>query len=61
MRELVPQLRYLDDLRVEEDGLSSHSTMGEDWAILRDCIRDGSSSQAAAEYGVYMAMAFRVI
>nr|XP_040024042.1 LOW QUALITY PROTEIN: leucine-rich repeat-containing protein 56-like [Gasterosteus aculeatus aculeatus] len=50
VRKLVPQLRYLNDLRVEEDGLSSHSTMGEDWAILRDCIRDGSSSQAAAEY-----------
>ncbi|KAM8892608.1 uncharacterized protein lrrc56 isoform 2-T4 [Spinachia spinachia] len=51
VRKLVPQLRYLDDLRVEEDGPSSRSTMGEDWAILRDCIRDGSSSQAATEYG----------
>ncbi|KAL6107007.1 lrrc56 [Pungitius sinensis] len=49
VRELVPQLCYLDNLRVEEDGLSSHSTIGEDWAILRDCIRDGSSSQAATE------------
>ncbi|XP_068459408.1 leucine-rich repeat-containing protein 56 isoform X2 [Clinocottus analis] len=49
VRELVPQLRYLDDLRVEEDGLSSSSTMGEDWAILRDSIRDCNSSQAATK------------
>ncbi|XP_054476744.1 leucine-rich repeat-containing protein 56 [Anoplopoma fimbria] len=49
VRELVPQLRYLDDLRVEDDGLSSSSTMGEDWAILRNSIRDCNSSQAAIE------------
>ncbi|XP_044049829.1 leucine-rich repeat-containing protein 56 isoform X2 [Siniperca chuatsi] len=47
VRELVPQLRHLDDLRVEEDGLSCSSTMGEDWAILRNSIRD--SSQATTE------------
>ncbi|XP_031139336.1 leucine-rich repeat-containing protein 56 isoform X1 [Sander lucioperca] len=49
VRELVPQLRYLDDLRVEEDGLSCISTIGEDWAILRNSIRDGNSSQAATK------------
>ncbi|XP_070763152.1 leucine-rich repeat-containing protein 56 [Enoplosus armatus] len=49
VRELVPQLRYLDDLRVEEDGLSCSSTMGEDWAIFRNSIRDCNSSQAATE------------
>ncbi|XP_029289423.1 leucine-rich repeat-containing protein 56 isoform X2 [Cottoperca gobio] len=49
VRELVPQLRYLDDLRVEEDGLSCNSTMGEDWAILRNSIRDRNSSRAATE------------
>ncbi|XP_034391088.1 leucine-rich repeat-containing protein 56 isoform X2 [Cyclopterus lumpus] len=49
VRELVPQLRYLDDLRVEDDGLSSSTTMGEDWAILRNSIRDCNSSQAATE------------
>ncbi|XP_032380297.1 leucine-rich repeat-containing protein 56 [Etheostoma spectabile] len=49
VRELVPQLRYLDDLRVEEDGLSFISTMREDWAILQNSIRDCSSSQAATK------------
>ncbi|XP_074488357.1 leucine-rich repeat-containing protein 56 isoform X1 [Sebastes fasciatus] len=49
VRELVPQLCYLDDLRVEEDGLSCNSNMGEDWAILRNSIRDCNSSQAATE------------
>ncbi|XP_059191734.1 leucine-rich repeat-containing protein 56 [Centropristis striata] len=49
VRELVPQLRYLDDLKVEEDGQSCSSTMGEDWAILRNSIRDCNSSLAATE------------
>ncbi|KAM6925931.1 leucine-rich repeat-containing protein 56 [Lycodopsis pacificus] len=49
VRELVPQLRYLDNLKVEEDGLSSSSTVGEDLAILRNSIRDRNSSQAATE------------
>lgn len=51
VRELVPQLSYLDDVRVEEDGLGSSSNMGEDWAILRNSIRDCNSSQAATEDG----------
>ncbi|XP_070687571.1 leucine-rich repeat-containing protein 56 [Pempheris klunzingeri] len=49
VKELVPQLRYLDDLRVEEGGRSCSSTMGEDWAILKNSIRDFNSSQAATE------------
>ncbi|KAK5867658.1 hypothetical protein PBY51_012127 [Eleginops maclovinus] len=49
VRELIPQLRYLDDARVEEDGLSCSSTMGEDWAILRNSIRDCNPSRAAAD------------
>ncbi|GAA6217592.1 leucine-rich repeat-containing protein 56 isoform X1 [Lates japonicus] len=49
VRELVPQLRYLDDVSVEEDGLSCSSTMGEVWAVLRNSIRNCSSSQGAAE------------
>ncbi|KAI4825359.1 hypothetical protein KUCAC02_021044 [Chaenocephalus aceratus] len=49
VRELIPQLRYLDDVRVEEDGLSCSSTMGEDWAILRNSIRDCNSPRAATD------------
>ncbi|XP_018519298.1 leucine-rich repeat-containing protein 56 isoform X2 [Lates calcarifer] len=49
VRELVPQLRYLDDVSVEEDGLSCSSTMGEVWAVLRNSIRNCSSSQSATE------------
>nr|XP_046250874.1 leucine-rich repeat-containing protein 56 [Scatophagus argus] len=49
VRELVPQLCYLDNLRVEEDGCSCSSTLGDDWAILRNSIRDRNSCQAATE------------
>ncbi|KAF0041319.1 hypothetical protein F2P81_007217 [Scophthalmus maximus] len=49
VRELVPQLHYLDDTRVEEDELSRSSAMGEDWAILRNAIKNGNPSQSAAE------------
>lgn len=59
VRELVPQLCYLDDLRVEEDGRSCSTTMGEDWAILRNYIRD--STQTATEDGVCLYMLFWVI
>ncbi|XP_073327846.1 leucine-rich repeat-containing protein 56 [Pagrus major] len=47
VRELVPQLRYLDDLRVEEDGPSGSTTMGEDLAILRNSIRDSTQTETA--------------
>lgn len=49
VRELVPQLRYLDDVKVEEDRLSCCTTMGEDWDILRNSIRDSNSSYPAEE------------
>uniref|UniRef100_A0A8C5C6V3 Leucine-rich repeat-containing protein 56 n=1 Tax=Gadus morhua TaxID=8049 RepID=A0A8C5C6V3_GADMO len=53
VRELVPQLRYLDDVRVEEEGPGSiSSTMGEEWAVVRDAIRDRNSTQTAAQDGV---------
>ncbi|XP_051239540.1 leucine-rich repeat-containing protein 56 isoform X2 [Dicentrarchus labrax] len=52
VRELVPQLRYLDDLRVEEDEHSCSSTMGEHRAFLQNTIRDFNSSQAATEDAV---------
>ncbi|XP_077372109.1 leucine-rich repeat-containing protein 56 isoform X2 [Festucalex cinctus] len=42
VRELVPQLRYLDNARVEDGRLSSSSTMWEDWAIVRNCLREPS-------------------
>ncbi|XP_061628928.1 leucine-rich repeat-containing protein 56 isoform X1 [Phyllopteryx taeniolatus] len=42
VKELVPQLRYLDNARVEDGRLGSSSTMWEDWAILRNCLRDFS-------------------
>lgn len=52
VRELVPQLRYLDDVKVEEDRLSCCTTMGEDWDILRNSIRDSNFSYPAGEDGV---------
>ncbi|XP_072241642.1 leucine-rich repeat-containing protein 56 [Leuresthes tenuis] len=48
VRELVPQLRYLDDGKVEEDRLPCCSTIGEDWDILRNSIKESSSSKAAS-------------
>uniref|UniRef100_A0A3Q2VHE7 Leucine rich repeat containing 56 n=1 Tax=Haplochromis burtoni TaxID=8153 RepID=A0A3Q2VHE7_HAPBU len=49
VRELVPQLRYLDDVKVEEDRLSCCTTMGEDWDILRNSIRDSNSFYPAGD------------
>ncbi|XP_049579137.1 leucine-rich repeat-containing protein 56 [Syngnathus scovelli] len=40
VRELVPQLRYLDNARVEDGRLASSSNLWEDWAILRNYLRD---------------------
>ncbi|KAF7659257.1 hypothetical protein LDENG_00001230 [Lucifuga dentata] len=42
VRELIPQLRYLDNVKAEEDGPSCSSTMGEEWAMVIDSIRDNS-------------------
>ncbi|XP_029908636.1 leucine-rich repeat-containing protein 56 [Myripristis murdjan] len=49
VRELVPQLRYLDNVRAEDDGPSCSGIMGEDWAMLRNSIRDCNYTQAAAD------------
>ncbi|XP_010881987.2 leucine-rich repeat-containing protein 56 isoform X1 [Esox lucius] len=49
VRDLVPQLRYLDDLCAKEAGPSFSSTMGEDWALLRRSIKDGCSAETAEE------------
>ncbi|XP_030587977.1 leucine-rich repeat-containing protein 56 isoform X2 [Archocentrus centrarchus] len=49
VRELLPQLRYLDDVKVEEDRLSCCSTMGEDWDILKNSIRDSNSHPAGED------------
>ncbi|KAM4618290.1 leucine-rich repeat-containing protein 56 [Polymixia lowei] len=51
VRELVPQLRYLDDVRVEEEGPGCSRSMEEDWALIRDSIRGCKSTGAAAEDG----------
>ncbi|XP_075994803.1 leucine-rich repeat-containing protein 56 [Genypterus blacodes] len=45
VRELIPQLRYLDNVRVEEDRPSCSSTMGEEWAVVLDSIRDNNYTQ----------------
>ncbi|XP_072291730.1 leucine-rich repeat-containing protein 56 [Eucyclogobius newberryi] len=50
VRELVPQLRYLDNLRVEEEGLSCSRTMGEDWETLQNSIKDASSTHLDTNY-----------
>lgn len=40
VRELVPQLRYLDDVKVEEDRLTRSVVMGENWDILSNLIKE---------------------
>lgn len=50
VRELLPQLCYLDNLRVEERHPSS--VMGEDWIILQNAIKDNKSSGTATEEGL---------
>uniref|UniRef100_A0A673WEI1 Leucine rich repeat containing 56 n=1 Tax=Salmo trutta TaxID=8032 RepID=A0A673WEI1_SALTR len=50
VRELVPQLRYLDDMHArEEAGSRCSSSMGEDWALLRESFKDCSSTETAEE------------
>lgn len=47
VRELIPQLRYLDDVQVEEEGRHCSScTKGDDWAVLRHSIRDPNLPRA---------------
>lgn len=52
VRELVPQLCYLDNLSLEESERHSSSTMGEDWVVLQTAIKDSKFSKAAAEGGL---------
>ncbi|XP_061677890.1 leucine-rich repeat-containing protein 56 isoform X2 [Syngnathoides biaculeatus] len=42
VKELVPQLRHLDNARVEDGRFGPSSTPWEDWAILQNCLRDSS-------------------
>ncbi|KAM9376092.1 leucine-rich repeat-containing protein 56 [Pholidichthys leucotaenia] len=49
IRELVPQLHYLDDVKVEEDKESYCSTNTEEWDILKNSIRDWSHSAVTDE------------
>ncbi|TNN00557.1 hypothetical protein fugu_011803 [Takifugu bimaculatus] len=48
VRELVPQLCYLDNLSLEESERHSSSTMGEDWVVLQTAIKDSKFLRAAA-------------
>ncbi|XP_029552500.1 leucine-rich repeat-containing protein 56-like isoform X2 [Salmo trutta] len=48
VRELVPQLHYLDYMCAEEKaGPGCTSSMGEDWALLRESIKDCSCTEMA--------------
>lgn len=52
VRELIPQLRYLDDVQVEEEDRQCNScTMGDDWAVLRHSIRDPNLPRADTDEG----------
>ncbi|XP_077452926.1 leucine-rich repeat-containing protein 56 isoform X1 [Stigmatopora argus] len=46
VKELVPQILYLDNARVEDRRLDSRSTLWEDWAILRNCLRNSSPASS---------------
>lgn len=61
VRELIPQLRYLDDLQVGEDGRYCSSTMVDDWAVLRNSIRDLNLSQADTEDGVCVCVCLYIV
>ncbi|KAL0968400.1 hypothetical protein UPYG_G00266360 [Umbra pygmaea] len=50
VRELVPHLCYLDDMCAKDEaGPSCSSSIGEDWALLRQSIKDCSSAETAEE------------
>ncbi|XP_062403505.1 leucine-rich repeat-containing protein 56 [Sardina pilchardus] len=44
VRELVPQLRYLDDVPVEEAVAESRAAVDEDLALLKESIKENASS-----------------
>lgn len=52
VRELVPQLCYLDDVKVEEDKLSCRSTFDDHWDMLQAC----TISHADLEDGAYVVL-----
>lgn len=43
MRKLIPQLEVLDDVPAEEEDAFQSKTMKEDWALLKECIKDSTS------------------
>ncbi|KAG9336996.1 hypothetical protein JZ751_029912, partial [Albula glossodonta] len=44
VRELVPQLRFLDNAPVGDAGLHCDRATVEDWALLKECIKDSASA-----------------
>lgn len=44
VRELIPQLIFLDDVPAEEDKPQRFRASLQDWTLLRDSIRDASVS-----------------
>ncbi|KAI1904001.1 hypothetical protein AGOR_G00001190 [Albula goreensis] len=44
VRELVPQLRFLDNVPVGDAGLHCDRATVEDWALLKECIKDSASA-----------------
>lgn len=62
MRELIPQLRYLDDVQVEEEGRHCSScTKGDDWAVLRHSIRDPNLPRADMDEGVCVCVFIHIV
>ncbi|XP_061677891.1 leucine-rich repeat-containing protein 56 isoform X3 [Syngnathoides biaculeatus] len=51
VKELVPQLRHLDNARVEDGRFGPSSTPWEDWAILQNCLRDSSPASTKDRAG----------
>ncbi|XP_015193700.2 leucine-rich repeat-containing protein 56 isoform X2 [Lepisosteus oculatus] len=45
VKELVPQLKYLDDIPADDKGLLPPSTPSEDWVIVKDSIKDSTVAQ----------------
>ncbi|XP_054887584.1 leucine-rich repeat-containing protein 56 isoform X2 [Poeciliopsis prolifica] len=54
VRELVPQLRYLDDVKVEEDKLTCCSITQEDWDILRMPFQESNSFETAEKIASHL-------
>lgn len=51
VRKLIPQLEVLDDAPAEEEDPPHSNTMKEDWALLKECIKDTTSiTDSANDY-----------